>query len=176
MDIQPQTRADLAHVAELMRDIPVAMLTNIDGDGDLASRPMVPLEMDVDGALWFFTDLRSATVEHLRVVNVGFSDIAGGTYLSLSGRGEVDTDPGRIRRLWTARALAWFPDGPESSALALLKFVPDSADYWDAKKGRMQRAFGAMAAALTGRPVDQGEPGGHGVHGGLSTPEQAATT
>jgi len=173
MNIHHQTRADLAHVAHLIGDIPVAMLTNIEADGDLASRPMVPLEMDADGALWFFTDLRSAKVEHLRVVNVGFSDITAGTYLSLSGRGEVDTDPGRIHRLWTARALAWFPDGPDSSALALLKFVPDSADYWDAPKGRMQRAFGAMAAAITGRPADPGE---HGAHAGLSTPEPAAAT
>lgn len=166
MNIQHQTRADLAHVAELIADIPVAMLTNIQADGDLASRPMVPLEMDADGALWFFTDLRSAAVEHLRVVNVGFSDIAAGTYLSLSGRGEIDVDPGRIRRLWTDRARPWFPDGTESGTLALLKFVPDTADYWDAPKGRMQRAFGAMAAALAGRPASEGE---HGAHAGLSS-------
>jgi general stress protein 26 len=171
MNTLPQTRADLAHVAHLIGDIQVAMLTNVEADGDLASRPMVPLEMDADGALWFFTDLRSAKVEHLRVVNLSFSDIAGGTYLSLSGRGEIDTDPGRIQRLWTPLARAWFPDGPESSALGLLKFVPDVADYWDAPQGRMQRAFGAVAAALTGRPADPGE---HGAHAGLSTPEPAA--
>lgn len=174
MHAHPQTRADLAHVAHLIGDIAVAMLTNVEADGDLASRPMMPLEMDADGALWFFTDLRSAKVEHLRVVNVGFSDIAGGTYLSLSGRGEIDTDPARIQRLWTPLAQAWFPEGGESGVLGLLKFVPDSADYWDAPKSRMVRAFGAVAAALTGQPAPD-DHGAHGVHVGLSTPEPIAT-
>jgi general stress protein 26 len=158
-------------VATLIGDIAVAMLTNVEADGALACRPMVPLEMDERGALWFFTDLRSAKVEHLRVVSLSFSDIAGGTYLSLSGRGEIDTDRGRIQRLWTPRAQPWFPDGPDSSALALLKFMPDAADCWDAPKGRMLRAFGAMASMITGQPESTGE---HGTHSGLSTPETAA--
>lgn len=167
MRAHPQSRADLAHVAQLISGIPVAMLTNIEADGDLASRPMVPVEMDADGALWFFTDLRSAKVEHLRVVNLSFSDIAAGTYLSLSGRGEIDTDPGRIQRLWTPLAQAWFPAGAEPGVLGLLKFVPDSADYWDAPKSRMVRAFGAMVAAITGKPAPEPHET-HGAHADLS--------
>ena len=36
------------------------------------SRPMWPLLMDGAGALWFYTDLRSEKVEHLRVLNLAF--------------------------------------------------------------------------------------------------------
>jgi general stress protein 26 len=169
---EPQTRADLAHVASLIDDIPIAMLTNVEADGALASRPMAVLEMDAQGALWFFTDLRSAKVEHLRVVNLSFSDIARGTYVSLSGRGEVDTDRGRITRLWTPAAEPWFPDGVDSSALALLKFVPDAADYWDAPNSKMVRAFGMLASAISGKPAGPGE---HGSHTGLSDPDAAAS-
>lgn len=167
MKIQDQTRPALQHLAELIGGIPVAMMTTLDDDGALSSRPMAALEMDAEGALWFFTDLRSAKVVHLRVVNLAFTDPAHGTWVSLSGRGEVDTDPGRIHRLWSPVARPWFPEGPESSSLALLKFIPDAADYWDGPNSRMQRVLGVLVSALAGRPVGLGE---HGTHTGLSAP------
>lgn len=171
MKTETQSTAPLAHVAKLIEDIPIAMLANMDADGALASRPMAVLEMDANGALWFFTDLRSSKVEHLRVVNLSFTDIAHGNYVSLSGRGEIDTDRGRIERLWTAFAKPWFPDGPDSPNLALLKFVPDTADYWDGPNSRMVRAFGIIASIVAGKPVGMGE---HGSHTDLS-PAASAT-
>ncbi len=167
MKTETQSTAPLAHVAQLIEDIPIAMLANMDADGALASRPMAVLEMDANGALWFFTDLRSSKVEHLRVVNLSFTDSGHGNYVSLSGRGEIDTDRGRIERLWTAFAKPWFPDGPDSPNLALLKFVPDTADYWDAPNSKMVRAFGVLASIVAGKPIAMGE---HGSHTGLSSP------
>lgn len=171
MKTSTQGSADLAHVCKLIEDIPIAMLTTFDADGTLASRPMATLEMDAQGSLWFFTDLRTPKVEHLRVANLTFSDTGHAVYVSLSGHGEIDSDRGRIERLWTNAAKAWFPDGPTSSNLALLKFVPDVADYWDGPSSRMVRAFGVVASALTGKPVAQGE---HGSLTGLSDPVKAA--
>jgi general stress protein 26 len=171
MKTSTQATPELSHVAELIDGIPIAMLTTIEADGSLASRPMAALEMDGQGALWFFTDLRSSKVEHLRVVNLAFTDAAHATFVSLSGRGEVDTDRGRIERLWTSFAKPWFPDGPESSNLALLKFVPDAADYWDGPNSRMARAFGVLASVVSGKPVALGE---HGSHSGLSAPPLVA--
>ena len=165
MKTETQATPELAHVAALIGNIPIAMLTNVEADGALASRPMSALEMDAAGALWFFTDLRSEKLEHLRRVNLSFSDRAHGTYVSLSGRGEIDTDRGRIERLWTPLAKPWFPDGPESAFLALLKFVPDAADYWDAPNSTMVRAFGVLASVVAGKPIALGE---HGSHTGLS--------
>jgi len=171
MNSETQASADLTHVAKLIDGIPIAMLTTVEADGALASRPMAVLEMDAGGALWFFTDLRSSKVEHLRVANLAFTDTAHGTYVSLSGRGEIDIDRGRIERLWTAFAKPWFPDGPDSPNLALLKFVPDTADYWDAPNNRMARAFSVIASVVAGRPIAMGE---HGSHAGLSTAASAA--
>jgi general stress protein 26 len=165
MKTQTQTTPALAHVAELIENIPIAMMTNLDADGALAGRPMAALEMDAGGAIWFFTNLESAKVEHLHAVNLSFTDQAHGTYVSLSGRGEIDTDRRRIARLWTAMAKPWFPDGPESPMLALLKFVPDAADYWDAPNSRMVRAFGMLASVVAGKPIAMGE---HGSHTGLT--------
>lgn len=171
MKTETQISDSLAHVAKLIDGIPIAMLTTVEGDGALASRPMAALEMDAHGALWFFTDLRSSKVEHLRVANLSFTDPRHGTYVSLSGRGEIDTDRGRIERLWTAFAKPWFPDGPDSPNLALLKFIPDAADYWDAPHSKMVRAFGVIASMVAGKPIAMGE---HGSHTGLSSGASSA--
>jgi general stress protein 26 len=165
MKTTTQSSADLAHIAGLIEGIPIAMLTNVESDGALASRPMAAQEMDAQGALWFFIDLRSAKVERLRTANLSFTDAARGIYVSLSGRGEIDTDQGRIDRLWSVFAKPWFPDGPESPNLALLKFVPDAADYWDGPNSRMVRGFAIVASVIGGKPVAMGE---HGSHTGLT--------
>lgn len=172
MKIETQTSADLAHIAQMIEGIHIAMLTTIESDGALASRPMAPLEMDAQGALWFFTDLRSAKVEHLKVANLTFTDTTRGTYVSLSGRGDIEHDRAHIESLWTPMAKPWFPDGPTSTALALLKFVPNVADYWDASNSRMVRAFSLIASAVTGKPIAMGE---HGTHTGLSPAALAQT-
>jgi general stress protein 26 len=99
-------------------------------------------------------------------VNLAFVDPAEGTYVSLSGRGEMVTDRAHIHRLWTAFAKPWFPEGPDSPNLGLIRFVPDAADYWDAPDSKMVRAFGVVASALAGKPIAMGE---HGSHTGLSS-------
>ena len=165
MKTETQTSTDLSHVAQMIEGTHIAMLTTLESDGALASRPMAPLEMDATGAIWFFTDLRSSTLEHLSVANLTFTDVARGTYVSLSGRGELNTDRARIHSLWTPMAKPWFPDGPTSPELALLKFVPNVADYWDASSSRMVRAFSLIASVVTGKPLAMGE---HGSHTGLS--------
>jgi len=165
MKIATQTSAELTHVAKLIENIPIAMLTTVDDDGALASRPMTALEMDAQGALWFFTDLKSSKVDQLRAVNLSFTDRDQGAYVSLSGQGEIDTDRARIQNLWSVFAKPWFPDGPESSNLALLKFSPKKADYWDGPSSKMVRALGLMASIIAGKAVGLGE---HGSHTALS--------
>lgn len=171
MKTETQASASLAHAAKLIDDIPIAMLATVEADGALASRPMATLEMDANGALWFFTDLRSSKVEHLRVANLSFTDMAHAAYVSLSGRREIDTDRGRIERLWTALAKPWFPDGPGSPNLTQLKFIPDAAAYWDAPNSTMVSAFGVIASMVAGKPIAMGE---HGSHTGLSSAASAA--
>ena len=147
MKTQPQASAALTRLCELIEPLSVAMLTNLDGEGALVSRPMTPQAMDAEGALWFFTDLRSQKVEHLRVANLSFTDAGKGAVVSLSGRGEIDTDRGRIEWLSASFAKPWLADGPDSPPLALLKFVPASAEYWDVPHSKMVRMFALAASA-----------------------------
>jgi general stress protein 26 len=153
MKLEPQSTADLARLGELIENTPVAMLTTLADDGALISCPMEALEMDCDGALWFFTDLRSDLGERLRRINISFVDDQRGSYVSLSGRGEIAKDRERIERLWTMFDKASFAEGSTSRHLALLKFVPSQAEYWDAPSSRVVRLLALAASAVSGAPV-----------------------
>lgn len=157
MNIETQNSPEMAELCKLIEPIAVAMLGNIDADGALVSRPMAVLEVDAAGAVWFFVDLRSSRVEFLRVVNLSFADAAHGTYVSMSGRGEIRSDHSQIERLWTPLAKPWFPEGPGSRNLALLKFVPHTAEYWDAPNSKMVRLFAMAASVVAGKPIGMGD-------------------
>lgn len=167
MKIENQHNAELAQLTDLIADMSVCMMTNIDSTGALISRPMAPIKMDSDGVLWFFTDLRSSTVEYLGCVNLSFVDSSEGTYVSIAGYCEVTTDREFINDMWTSAAQPWFPDGPESDTLAILKFFPQTAEYWDAPESQMVKMFVKAASVVSGKPAALGE------HGSLTNLSQA---
>lgn len=100
MKIKPQTSPDRVQLGNLIKGIPVVVMTKLDLYGNLVSRPLIPLEMDTNGAFWFFVDQRSVSTERLRTVNITFSDPVSAIYVSLSGVGEVLTDPDYVARMW----------------------------------------------------------------------------
>lgn len=160
MHIKSQRTAELTKLGELIEDIHTAMLTTFnDAEGMLMSRPMAPQEMCEKGAIWFLTDPNSNKVKHLQVMNLGFSNEVDGTYVSISGHGELVDDRARIESLWTPFARPWFPDGVDSSNLALLKFVPHSAEYWDSTHSKMVRMLAMAASIVAGKQIGMGEHG-----------------
>jgi general stress protein 26 len=157
MKIKPQSSAERIDLGKRIDGTNVVMMTTLNPDGALVSRPMSPIEMDATGAIWFFTDLRSEKIEHLREVNIAFSDEDNATYVSISGHGEIHAEQAHIEKLWTPFARPWFPDGPESTNIALLKFVPDIAEYWDAPSSKMVRMFATAASIVANKPIGVGE-------------------
>ncbi len=160
MKTETQSGPERSRVCELIKDMRVVMLTTLEDNGDLVSRPMTALEMDAAGAIWFFTDIRSTKVAQLRKVNLACTDTDSATYLSLSGRGEIIADAEHIKALWSPTAKPWFPDGPDSENLVLLKFVPSAAEYWDAPSSKMVRCFALAASIVSGKPVGMGDHDG----------------
>ncbi len=153
MKIQRQSTPSLNQLCRLVEHMSVAMVTTSDAQDQLASRPMVPLEMDSDGILWFFADLRSTMAEQVNQLNLSFSDMNQGTYVSICGRGEIHVDQPRIDELWTAFSRPWFADGRTSSNLALLKVVPAKAEYWDARERKMLRLVAMATSKIPKEPT-----------------------
>ena len=159
MKVALQTTVERKHLANLIDGISVAMLTTFDSHGALTSCPMSPLELCEQGAIWFLTNANSSKAQYLRVVNLSFSDESNGVYVSLSGYGEIVNDKAHVECLWTPFARPWFPDGAESNDLALLKFMPESAEYWDAQHSKMVHMFAMAASMIVKKPIGLGEHG-----------------
>ncbi len=157
MKIHAQSTPEQVKLGELIEDMSVAMLTSLNESDSMDSKPMSPLEMDSEGAIWFFTELNTSKTANLSTANLAFSDSSNGTYVSLSGRGEIHKNSGDIHRLWTVFAKPWFPDGPDSPNLALLKFIPNAAEYWDAPHSKTIRLFSIAASIVMGKPVNMGD-------------------
>ena len=158
MKIQAQSTAELTRLAKLIQPMDtVAMLTSHDAEGALVSRPMAPLEMDADGALWFFTHRRSTKIDQLKVLNLCFVDAERGTYVSMSGHGDIVEDREHVKRLWSPLARPWFPHGPDSEELTLLKFTPQAAEFWDAVDTKMVRLFATAVSVVAAKPLGLGE-------------------
>lgn len=122
MKIQTQMTIELTQPSELIKEMSVAMLTALDeAEGAIMSRPMSPLEMCEQGAIWFLTDPNSSKVKHLQVLKLSFTNESTGTYVSIAGHGEIVTDRERIESLWTEFAMSCFPDGIDSFNLAHLR-------------------------------------------------------
>jgi general stress protein 26 len=161
MQKHTQTNPDLERLADLIADADIAMLTTEDADGTLRSRPLMTLEMDSEGRLWFFTDLSTRKVGEMdqhRKVNLSYADIARQAFVSICGRVRLLRDPDKARDLWTQRLKPWFPSGLDDPDLGLLEVTVEAAEYWDVPANRMQRLFGLTASR-------EGEPGHPGEHG-----------
>jgi general stress protein 26 len=88
MDQSTYRQQQLRKLDELIKNIRIAMLTTMEEDGSLRSRPMVALQMAPQGELWFFTSADAPKVtesqQHCQV-NVIFADPEHQDYLSMSG-------------------------------------------------------------------------------------------
>ena len=141
------------HLKDLIDGIRIAMLTTVDDDGAPWSRPMAIQEREFDGDLWFFTSADSEKIEHIERnarVGVSFSKPSDNEYVVMAGTASVSNDRDKIRELWSEPARAWFPDGPDSPTLRLIRVAADRAEYWDSPASVVAYAFGYAKAVLTG--------------------------
>ncbi|GAA2700562.1 pyridoxamine 5'-phosphate oxidase family protein [Micromonospora olivasterospora] len=125
-------------VTELVRAARTCVLTTFGLDGRLVGRPMLLQQAEFDGDLWFFAYADSTKVRQIRVnpeVNAAFPDHGNQAWVSLSGTAQEAYDPERARRLWSPPLWIWFPDGPATSGLTLLRVRVSSAVHWDAPGG-----------------------------------------
>ncbi|WP_251153395.1 pyridoxamine 5'-phosphate oxidase family protein [Cellulosimicrobium sp. Marseille-Q4280] len=149
---------EVAKVRQLIEDENIAMLTTVAEDGSLVSRPMGVQAVDFDGDLWFFAAEDSHKVAEIArdsAANAAFSGKS--SWVSLSGRASLVHDPDKIRELWNAVADAWFPDGPDSPGVVLIRLHAESAEYWDSPGGRVATLFRLVTTKVTGKPYEGGE-------------------
>ena len=144
---------DVKKLADLIEDIEFAMLTTVDSEGCLRSRPMATQKSKFDGALWFFTDVESAKaheIERDRHVNLSYANPDKQRYVSVSGVARLVQDKAKAKQLWNPVYKAWFPDGVDDPNLSLIQVQVEKAEFWDSPSSKVVQLVGFAKALATG--------------------------
>lgn len=151
--------SELDKLNDLLKKFRFAMLTTRAAEGDLHAHPLTVQETESDGDLWFIVGTHASAVEHVRRdPKVGLSFSSDGLWLSLAGDAEVVEDRAKLEDLWSTSVEAWFPDGPASPEVTLLKVSALSGEYWGSAGGRIATAVALVTSKVTGeRPRGENE-------------------
>ena len=145
---------------DLIEDIDFAMLTTVDTDGVLRSRPMSTQEAEFDGTLWFFTSDKTHKVEEIERdnrVNASYAEPKDNVYVSVSGKASISKDRQKMEELWNPILKAWFPKGLDDPHICLLRVDVEQAEYWDSPSSTLVQIVGFVKALVTGKRADGGE-------------------
>lgn len=149
---------DAKKMKDLIGSERTCMFTETQHDGTLASRPMTVLEVDDEGVLWFMT-----SIEHLPhadwPVCAAFSNESASHYVSVSGTAQAVQDRQRIHELWSVMCRPWFPEGPDSADIVLIRLAPEQVEYWDGPSNLVSRGAAMLASVVAGKPIGMGEHG-----------------
>lgn len=160
MNTTTEQAEGIKKLGALIKDIKMAMLTTVEDDGTIRSRPMATQKAEFDGTLWFFTSLNTPKIDdiqHERNVNVSYAEPSDNRYVSVSGKAFVVRDRQKIEELWNPFLKAWFPKGQDDPELTLLKINVESAEYWDSPSSKVVQVVGFVKALATGKAYEGGE-------------------
>ena len=140
MTTHEQHEENVRKLREMIKGIEFAMLTTVEDDGSLRSRPMAAQKVEFDGDLYFFTKSRAAKVnevENDRQVCVSYAVPDEQRYVSMSGVARLLRDRTKIEEFWFGDLESWFPRGLEDPELALLWISVTQAEYWEGPFGTL---------------------------------------
>jgi general stress protein 26 len=152
------TQEELEQLGTLIGKARIGIITTVNLDGALVSRPMAVKDREFDGDLWFFTEDPSHKTDEVRAnpqVNVALD--SGKGWVSLAGEATVVKDAAKIDELWDTAAEAWFTDGRNDPKVALLKVTAHTAEYWATDDPKPLLLLKYAKAAVTGGRPNVGE-------------------
>ncbi|GCE20516.1 pyridoxamine 5'-phosphate oxidase family protein [Dictyobacter kobayashii] len=163
MSAHTENKSDTKLLSEKIKDIRMAMMTTIEPDGSLHSRPMATQDfkaLEFDGDLWFLTYVTSPKVEDVQQhqqVNLSYSKPGDNLFVSVSGTAQIVQDRQKIKDLWNPFFKTWFPNGEDDPNIVLLKVHVQSAEYWDAPSGKMGLLYTIVKGLTTHGEKQAGE-------------------
>ena len=151
---------NISKVTDIINDAHIGMLTTINEEGALVSRPLAVQDVQEDGDLWFFTGRGTSQVSHIQAdprVNISFGRRT--EWVSVAGTAEVVTDRAKIHEMWNQVVEAWFPDGPDTPEVCLLRVDSESAEYWTSPGGTAATVLQWVKSKVTHSRMSVGESG-----------------
>jgi general stress protein 26 len=146
-------------VADVLDKARIGLLTTLDAEGHLVSRPLALVDRDFDGDVLFFVAKDSHKVHDIEStpeVNVSVDTSKG--WLSISGTAAIDTDPATIDENWSVGAEAWFDQGRNDPQVAVLRVTAHTVESWTSTEPKAVTLLKyAKAAATGGHPENVGK-------------------
>jgi general stress protein 26 len=133
----------LKDIAEMMKDVDFCMLQTVADNGSIAARPMSNnREVEYDGDAWFFSSDDALSVQHIeKNPNVGLSyqgsagilGVVGkpGAFIHVEAKATLVRDKAEIEKRWQKELERWWPEGPSTPGILLIKAHADRIHYWD---------------------------------------------
>ena len=150
---------DIDRVWDIIEKVSVCMLTT-QFAGGLRARPLEARPDRDAGLIFFVTDIHSAKEHEIEAtpdVGLVFIDSNEKAYLSITGRARVIHDADKTKAAWRKTDEVWWPGGPDSPDVCLLRIEPCTAELWDGPASTVVTAFEFAKARLTGEEPKLGE-------------------
>jgi general stress protein 26 len=165
----PSTQEKREELHELIQGIEIAMMTTINHEGALVSRPMATQRQAPDGKLWFMTNVESQKSDDLTSeprVNLAYYKDRTREFVSVSGKARVTQDRVKIHELYRADWKAWLgaesetcDGGPDDPRIALIEVTPLSASYLKLDRPAALVMLSVLKGMVTGEQPKVGEVG-----------------
>lgn len=152
-------KEDVDRVWDIVEKVDVCMLTTHFAGG-LRARPLEARPDREAGLIFFVTDVHSAKEDEIASapdVGLVFIDPNEKAYLSITGRASVLRDVEKTKGVWRKTDEVWWPGGPGSPDVSLLRIEPSAAELWDGPASAAVTAFEFVKARLTGQEPKLGQ-------------------
>lgn len=123
-------KGDIDRIWDIIEKVGVCMLTT-QFAGGLRARPLEARPDREAGLIFFVTDLRSPKEDEIAAapdVGLVFIDPHDKAYLSITGRASVLRNLEKTKAVWRKTDEVWWPDGPGSPDVSLLRIEPVTAE------------------------------------------------
>ena len=151
----------------LIEGIEIAMLTTIEADGSLTSRPMATQKPREGVDLWFMTSAETHKADVLRrhpQVNVAYYNNKSREWVSVSGTATLSRDRALIHELYAKDWKAYLGDeggqrdgGPDDPRILLIEIDAQEATYMKSNTPRVIALFKVVKAIATGGRIELGD-------------------
>jgi general stress protein 26 len=151
-----------AKLKELVDSIDICLFSTAIKDGAMNTAPMSRQEVEADGTIWFMASVESDTCKNIEAdekVALHFANPSNYEFLCVQGKASLLRDQARVDKYWNKMMEAWFEKGKEDPSIRLIKVVPDDAQYWETKDGKVLTMLKIAASAISGQEFDTGRAG-----------------
>lgn len=158
--IENLTQQDaIKKLKELAEDIKMCMFCTTSFELPFETRPMGTQQVDDKGDIWFISGAdsnKNSEIEEDAEVQLIYSKVSSSEYMTVYGHASIIRNREKTEELWNAFVKAWFPEGKNDPNLTLIRVRPYETYYWDTKDGKMVSLLKIAAAAITGKPNNDG--------------------